>query len=129
MQLTHSLHQLTGGVRGSALMPTNKQDKRDGPTTEEQKPYPGTPSPCTLRLFFRYISVSSSLSRSSHLPTHFSVLPLALFFGPSPLQLVSHLTSSSLFWISAHFLPIESKKKRERERETHWWKRWGGWVS
>lgn len=63
-QLTHSLHQLAGGVRGSALILTNKQDKRDGPATEEHKPYPGTPNPCTLHLFFLYISLFTLLSSS-----------------------------------------------------------------
>lgn len=69
-----------GGVRGSgALMLTNKQDKRDGPATEEHQPHPGTPNPCTLPLFFLYISLftllSSPLLISPSLP---------LIFGPFP---------------------------------------------
>lgn len=105
-QLTHSLHQLAGGgVRGSALMLTNKQDKRDGPATEEHKPHPGTPNPGMLHL-------STSLSsHSSHLPTHFA---FARFnFWPVP-----HLASRSLWWINAHFFAKAWKK------ETCWWKKW-----
>lgn len=108
-------------------MPTNKQDKRDGPTTEEQKPYPGTPNPCALlpllRLFFLYdslplflsLSPSPSLLRTSHLSSHFSALPLPLFLALSPSPSMFLISHPPLFWINARsFAAQKRKEKRER---------------
>lgn len=102
-QLTHSLHQLAvvgGEVRGSTLMLTNKQDKRDGPTTEEHEPHPGTASPCMLQLLFS----TSLLSHSSHLPSQCAFAPFN--FWPVP-----HLTSL-LSVLDKRSLRCEKRKKR-----------------
>lgn len=79
-------------------MPTNKQDKRDGPTTEEQKPHPGTPNPNSLLPLLTRLSTSLSLSLISPLISRHS---LSLYFPP--LQHVSHLTSSFSSWINTLF--------------------------
>lgn len=101
-------------------MLTNKQDKRDGPTTEEQKPYPGTPNPCALlpllRLFFFYASLpptslSLSLSRTSHLSHHVSALLLPLFLAPFP-SLISR--PPSLLDKYAFFATQTQREKSER---------------
>lgn len=116
-------------MRGSSLMPTNKQDKRDGPTTEEQKPHPGTPNPCTLLpLLPLFFSISLYLSRSLSL-TLSHISPLILQHSVSlyfllfyPLQHVSHLNPvpplslldkySSFFFF---FFFCQSKAKRKKE--------------
>lgn len=108
-------------------MPTNKQDKRDGPTTEEQEPHPGTPNPCTLLpLLPLFFSISLYLSRSlsmtlSHISPlilqHSVSLYFLLFY---PLQHVSHLNPSAdkLRW------RLSGSNDTLKKRQLGEWKSW-----
>lgn len=93
-------------------MPTNKQDKRDGPTTEEQKPYLGTPRPCTS-------SPPTSLSLSISFPYLSSLLS---FLGTPSLFISCSFPFSGVFLVprppllSTRLWPLQSKEEGHEER-------------
>lgn len=86
-------------------MPTNKQDKRDGPTTEERKPIQGHPTPARSSLLFLAASLPPSLFLSS-------LLSLLALFPSAACFLISLLLSLSPLWINPRSFPLKSKEKK-----------------